>query len=471
MSEVKLYHGNCLAVMAGMDANSIDAVVTDPPAGISFMGKSWDSNKGGRDQWIEWLTEVMEECYRVMKPGAMALVWALPRTSHWTGTALEDAGFAVKDIVTHIFGTGFPKSHDISKAIDKAAGAEGEYGAPKSDAHAGWIERGRMRGANGHDGYQRPWMQDSTAVDRNARQYAPATDLAKTWSGYGTALKPAAEFWWLAMKPIDKNFAHNAEVWGVAGLNVDGCRVDHGGDIANAHSAGSGAGYEAHNNPGRKYGNGLGGIIATPHPTGRWPANLILDESAASLLDEMSGVLKSGSRSGHRNQPKTKNAYGPFTLRDEAPITGDSGGASRYFAHCDYGPDDAEALRMFYCAKASRAERNAGLEGMEETVKHSAYGEYAGTPEHASNNGKPRQNGHPTIKPIKLMEYLCRLVQTPTGGIVLDPFMGSGSTGVACVRNGQSFIGIEELEEYVDIARRRIEHAQQQLQLPLEGIE
>lgn len=119
-----LINADCLAALKDIEDNSIDALITDPPAGISFMGKSWDDDKGGRKQWISWLTEVMTECYRAMKPGAHGLVWAIPRTSHWTATALEDAGFEIRDVVTHLFGSGFPKSLDISKAIDKAAGAE-----------------------------------------------------------------------------------------------------------------------------------------------------------------------------------------------------------------------------------------------------------------------------------------------------------------------------------------------------------
>ena len=465
MSEVKLYHGNCLAVLAGMDANSIDAVVTDPPAGISFMGKSWDSNKGGRDQWIEWLTEVMAECYRVMKPGAMALVWAIPRTSHWTGTALDDAGFELRDIVTHIFGTGFPKSHDISKAIDRTAGKEREVvgikyeglGCNRNPTHT-------------HGDYCGPDMLQGLPVT------APATDLAKTWDGYGTALKPAAEFWWLAMKPIDKNFAHNAEVWGVAGLNVDGCRIPTNGDNANRRANKDGTVGSVKSS----YHGGLGNVGREwSGAQGRWPANLILDESAASLLDEMSGVTV--SRGGYRGKGNHgEDGWGTMDDPDKNPLGyNDKGAPSRYFAHCDYGPDDAEALRFCYCAKSSRAERNAGLEGMEEKERKTQGRQIVTQIDRKDGKGivpvnariQPAANDHSCVKPIKLMEYLCRLVQTPTGGIVLDPFMGSGSTGVACVRNGQSFIGIEELEEYVDIARRRIEHAQQQLQLPLEGIE
>lgn len=192
-----LHHGDCLAVLKTLKANSLDSLVTDPPAGIGFMGKDWDHHKGGRDEWVSWLTDVMKQCLRVLKPGAHGLVWAIPRTSHWTMTALEDAGFEIRDVVTHLFGTGFPKSLDVSKAIDRAAGAKrkvvGERlspdGVPYSARQSnGWVESGFV---------------ERRTSDSKAFVTAPATAAAKQWQGYGTALKPAAEFWVLVRKPID----------------------------------------------------------------------------------------------------------------------------------------------------------------------------------------------------------------------------------------------------------------------------
>ena len=189
MSDIQLICGDCLEVMAGMAENSVDTVITDPPAGISFMGKTWDSNRGGRDQWIAWLTSVMTECYRVLKPGGMALVWAIPRTSHWTGTAIENAGFIPKDIITHIFGSGFPKSANISKMLDKKAGAEREVVGVNANV------AGRSDGGIWGDGIERPWKDRVRSGEYdNTSITAPATDLARTWEGYGTALKPPQNF-------------------------------------------------------------------------------------------------------------------------------------------------------------------------------------------------------------------------------------------------------------------------------------
>lgn len=195
-----LHHGDCLAWLRTIESESVDAVVTDPPAGIGFMNREWDHHKGGRAEWVAWLAEVMRECLRVLKPGGHALVWSLPRTEHWTACAVEDAGFEIRDGVYHLCAQGWPKSLDVSKAIDAAAGESGSFGAPKSAAHAGWISRGAMRAGDGHEGYQRPWMQDGAAVDRAARQYLPSTNDAKRWQGWGTATKPAVEKWILGRK-------------------------------------------------------------------------------------------------------------------------------------------------------------------------------------------------------------------------------------------------------------------------------
>ena len=180
MSEIKLHLGDCLEYMKSQPDNFFDSIVTDPPAGISFMGKDWDKDKGGRDAWIAWMTVIASEAYRVLKPGAHALVWALPRTSHWTATAWEDAGFEVRDRVSHLFGSGFPKSHNISKAIDKMAGAEREilgespYNARRPNP---------------------PVSERYAQAGHKANITAPATPEAQQWDGWGTALKPCMEDW------------------------------------------------------------------------------------------------------------------------------------------------------------------------------------------------------------------------------------------------------------------------------------
>ena len=243
--DVRLYLGDCVEVMAEMAPESVDAVVCDPPYGLRFMGQAWDGadivalaksqaagtydmkQNGAFQAWCEtWAREAL----RVLKPGGHLLAFGGTRTFHRLTCAIEDAGFEVRDCLSWLYGCGFPKSLDVSKAIDKAAGARGEYGAPKSAAHAGWIDRGRMRGDDGHDGYQRPWMQDGEAVDRNARQYLPATDDARRWQGWGTALKPAWEPCVVARKPLVGTVAANVLAHGTGAINVEGCRIPHASD-------------------------------------------------------------------------------------------------------------------------------------------------------------------------------------------------------------------------------------------------
>lgn len=345
-----LFHADAIIALQEIHNNTIDSLVTDPPAGISFMGKDWDHNKGGRENWIAWMTDVMRECQRVMKPGAHGFVWAIPRTSHWTATACENAGFEIRDVITHLFGSGFPKSLDISKAIDKAAGAKRDIIGknPHARPSDGKYDA-KYSGVKGHD----------------PNITAPSTDVAKQWSGWGTALKPASEHWILIRKPIsEKTVASNVLKWGTGGINVDGCRI--GTDQITQHGRNKdNYGFTSAERAGRAW-------------QGRFPANLVLSGDAPEMLDKQSGQVASG------------------------------GGASRFF----------------YCAKASKSERGEG-------------------------------NNHPTVKPLKLMRYLCRLI-TPPGGVILDPFIGSGSTGIAAKQEGFKFIGIESDSEYMEIAKRRI---------------
>lgn len=381
-----------------MEANSVDSLVTDPPAGISFMGKDWDGDKGGRDAWVTWMQSVMAECLRVLKPGAHGLVWAIPRTSHWTMTALEKAGFEVRDVVTHLFGTGFPKSLDVSKAIDKAAGAKRE---PLPDPQA------KRRNSVAREFW-------SSSDPSNSPVTAPATDDAKRWQGWGTALKPACEFWILVRKPCsEKTVAANVLKWGTGALNIDGCRI--ASDIPNPSIARRASTPRQGQILGDWKVGGDGKAYSAPHPgenLGRFPANLVLDEEAAKALDEQSGTLKSGNLEPHHKLKASDNLSMSGGNQERSPrrsFGGDSGGASRFF----------------YVAKASRADKGA-------------------------------DNTHPTVKSTALMSYLIRLV-TPPNGTVLDPFMGSGSTGVAAKREGFGFVGIERERAYVDTAIQRME--------------
>jgi len=389
MTEPRILRADCLEAMRELEPCSVDSVVTDPPYGLGFMGKDWDHGIPGVHFWGEAL--------RVAKPGAHLLAFGGTRTFHRLAVAIEDAGWEIRDTVMWVYGSGFPKSLDVSKAIDRGAGAERAVVGPS-----------RWNGVKGSNAKQagcliRPGgKHDETA--------APATPEAARWQGWGTALKPAWEPIIVARKPLEGTVAQNVLRYGTGGLNVDGCRVESGGTHGSARSAGQGAGYEAHNKPGRKYGNGLGGIVSRPHAQGRWPANLIHDGS-----EEVVGLFPasfSGSGERRPNGSPKVNATGAFRPH---PYARDA--------------DSGSAARFFYCAKASRADRGEG-------------------------------NRHPTVKPTALMRYLCRLV-TPPGGLVLDPFCGSGSTGKAAVLEGFRFLGIELDPEYAEIAEARIAAAQE----------
>jgi hypothetical protein len=419
----KLLHGDCLDMLRGLPDTCVDSVVTDPPAGISFMGREWDSDKGGRDEWIAWLASVMRECLRVLKPGGHALVWALPRTSHWTATAIEDAGFEVRDVVTHLFGTGFPKSACVSKAIDKAAGAERPVvGAGPYDSR-----RPRPTAETNTPGAEYGFGAGHSIT-------APATDAARQWEGWGTALKPASEHWILARKPLTGTVAANVQAHGVGGLNIDGCRIGTSKDVPASPRGAQDRIYGA-------YRAQTGAESGHDPNIGRWPANVTLSHTPdcgdacaegcpVRLLDEQSGHTQSSARPRHNTAAAHNRTASMGSSSADWTTAGhaDSGGASRFF----------------YVAKPSRSERNAGTaEG----------------------------NKHPTVKPIALMRWLCRII-TPPGGTVLDPFAGSGTTLLAALAEGFHPIGIEREAEFVAIIRARVEHAlraEQPAQLALEA--
>ncbi|MBE3132785.1 MAG: site-specific DNA-methyltransferase [Acidobacteria bacterium] len=417
--------------MACRPADSIDAIVTDPPAGIAFMGKEWDRDHGGRDQWIANMAGIAREALRVAKPGAHALVWSLPRTSHWTATAWEDAGWEVRDRIAHVFGSGFPKSLNIGKAIDKAAGAEREV------VGIGTFADGTKQRATARAGLNSDEKGQAVIT-------APATPAAAQWDGWGTALKPAIEDYWLLRKPLSEpTVAANVLKWGTGGLNIDACRI--------ATAAGDSAAMERCNTPGsgrnqpskfRRGERAFSRRIGTgPMDTtaGRWPANLIHDGS-----DEVVGLFpeQAGGGNHHYRRPKPPGRKGSIFGAYENCEAGKSAGMG----------DSGSAARFFYCAKASRAEREAGLEGMEAS---NHYSEDTPTPMRDHRAQVKVRNAHPTVKPLALMRYLCRLV-TPPGGIVLDPFAGSGTTCIAAIQEGFRTIGIEQDAEYCEIARRRI---------------
>lgn len=379
MSYVELLHGDCADVMAlCLPDNSVDAIVTDPPYGLNFMGKKWDYDVPSEEIW--------RECLRVLKPGGHLLAFAGTRTQHRMAVRIEDAGFELRDMIAWIYGSGFPKSLDVSKAIDKAAGVEREVLRTATDRR----EDGTVY-AVGHSGN----ITSNEAVTAAA---------AAAWQGWGTALKPALEPITVARKPLVGTVAANVLAHGTGALNIDGCRV--------------GAETRTNASKPRADRNGfvdgfVGGTQSQTHDHGRWPANLIHDGSDEVLAAfPVTGPSKAAPRgSVQRYDPADEGAKRPKGGNEVRGID-DAGGS---------------AARFFYCAKASKSDRGA-------------------------------ENNHPTVKPTELMRYLCRLV-TPPGGTVLDPFMGSGSTGKAAVLEGFRFVGCEMSEEYLTIARARIDAA------------
>lgn len=433
----KVYNQDCIDFLKSLPDNSIDSIVTDPPAGISFMSKKWDDDKGGKKQWIAWMESVMVECLRVLKPGGHALVWAIPRTSHWTTNAIEDAGFEIRDKVYHIFGTGFPKSLDISKQIDKQLGAEREiigksqwYGRnPNGQRPFELNPTGRK-----HKGQDKNYGVDNRTDSEYNVITKPATPESTKYSGWGTALKPATEEWILARKPLEKGLtvAENIMKWGTAGINIDGCRI--------------GTGYRRMCGSTDKSGQSsyiLGERRETTTELGRFPANLILDDSP-EVKEEFDkyGNTKSGKVKSN------KDSYGEDSMFFDGVTNLDN-------QHGDAG----SVTRFFYCAKASVEDREEGLDGFEGKMLDAGRGEDSiggSNPRNRAAQNK-RTNHHPTVKNTSLMMYLCRLI-TPVNGVVFDPFSGSGSTGKAAILEGFNFIGCELDPEYVKIANARIKY-------------
>ena len=428
MSEIKLIHSDCISAMKTLPENSVDSIVTDPPYELGFMGKSWDSS--GIANSVEMWSEVL----RVLKPGGHLLAFSGSRTYHRMVCAVEDAGFEIRDQIMWIYGSGFPKSHDISKGIDKQAGAERTE-----------VVGTRSRNEKPFDD-KNGWNENNTTGDYDYT--APATAEAKKWQGWGTALKPAHEPIVMARKPLIGTVAENVLEHNVGGLNIDGCRIAHKNEAdrqsatpqgkVTVNQVGTMPDVE---NKGRKE------LDRPDNSKGRWPANIIFDEQAAELLDEQTNHLHAAGNKKDKgiglDQGYEASSY-QMSYKGIANRThNDSGGASRFF----------------YCSKASKRDRNEGLEDFE--TKQRDESRKVGNPggDNPRNRGvNPTQNFHPTVKPTSLMQYLLRLV-TPKGGVVLDPFMGSGSTGKACVYEGFNFIGIDQDLDYVGIAKGRIQFA------------
>lgn len=424
-----LHHGDCIEVMRGMADNSVDSVVCDPPYELGFMGKSWDASG------IAYNVDMWREALRVLKPGGHLLAFSGSRTYHRMTCAIEDAGFEIRDQIMWVYGSGFPKSLDVSKAIDKAAGAEREIVGRKTGRGASPVAD--LRGG--------ALVGDKGRIDCSAIT-APTTDAAGQWEGWGTALKPAHEPICVARKPLIGTVAANVLAFDTGALNIDACRVEPTGESRQR---------EGESSQERRYTETGGtNFAAKPGvrggaPAGRWPANLIHDGSAgvvALFPESTSGAMKAGTQRSAQDGPGSV-CYGTY-----------GGNATSIEIEASSG----SAARFFYCAKASRADRNEGLDDPGPQFKRGS------TLRDAENlAGARRGNHHPTVKPTNLMAYLCRLV-TPLGGLVLDPFMGSGSTGKACMREGFRFVGIDMTAEYVEIARARIGHEMEKVKAAAE---
>ena len=420
-----IYQGNNLEVLPTLADNSVDSIVCDPPYELGFMGKTWD-NSG-----IAYSIELWRECLRVLKPGGHLLAFGGTRTWHRLAVAIEDAGFEIRDNIAWLYGSGFPKSHNISKAIDKAAGAEREVigqtmASPKGISQA----EGRTDTAAGAYG------GEAKLIDITAS----ATDDAKAWDGWGTALKPAHEPIVVARKPLIGTVAENVLTHGVGGINVDACRI--GTETININNYPDG--FDPKNNLNNI--SQVGQDYETKTSVGRWPANIILDEYTAELLDEQSGISKDGTAT-RRNLDSTEK-YKSQSLGAFSKLTNDVG----------YGGQGG-ASRFFYVAKASKRDRNEGLDELPEVQTASLARENIKIRLDGSERKSPiKQNFHPTVKPTALMQYLIRLV-TPANGVVLDPFAGSGSTGKAAILENKHFIGIELTAEYLPIIEGRLTHA------------
>ena len=513
-------NGDNINVLKNYPDNYFDAVVTDPPYGLGkepdavelmkdwvehgyheitgsgFMGKEWDAFI---PQPIFW-----KEVFRVLKHGGHVVSFFGTRTYDWGVMSMRFAGFEVRDCIQWLYGSGFPKSHNISKAIDKLHGAEREVIGEKV---RGDVQKAKENGSG--------YLSDP-ANRNNEKQFGygievitkASTDEAKQWDGWGSALKPANEPIVLARKPLEKglSIAENVLKWGTGGINIDGCRVETNEKIEN-HSRGEESAIskgkygdskeqETYQTEGQKLGRFPANLILTHHPECECkglkkikPSNgsgkasdkgggfskgmfgdgtsdniggSFVDENGQEtvedwschpdcpikIMDEQSGISTStGGRIGNKNGAYSGIGASGYTTeykKGDAGL-GDKGGASRFF----------------YCAKASKSERNKGLDGFEEKEnKHSTYGIHSDegllhNGRNPENRSRTMSNFHPTVKPVKLMQYLARLI-TPPNGKVLDPFCGSGTTGIACKLEGFEFVGIEQDPEYTKIAQARI---------------
>jgi DNA modification methylase len=465
--EYKLYEGDNILSLKKLEDNSIDSVVTDPPYGLSFMNKKWDYDVPSVEFW--------KELYRVLKPGGHVLSFGGTRTYHRMTVNIEDAGFEIRDQIMWLYGSGFPKSHNIGKAVDKLQGNEG-----KEIIDEKWLKK-YPNGPKGNTG---------EGVSFNGKGLGRRDDVIKKyisendWEGWGTALKPANEPICVARKPLsEKSVALNVLKWGTGGINIDGCRIGSETIMTNMKNTKGGLynlGNEDRTNE-----------VENTFNEGRFPANIILECLCDEVIKGEKGEPRIG-RKGGLNESEFSRAISPnpehiskwpndkgdihtnpdcpcYIMDNQSGVSKSQNGTTKtkitnkeanWFRNS--GGDEEQrwgfgdkggASRFFYQAKVSKAERNLGLDHFEDKTIHDDKNKYGLD----KFNTLPKKNNHPTVKPVNLMTYLCRLI-TPPNGIVLDPFVGSGSTGIAALLEGFDFIGMDLDTDYIKIADSRIKN-------------
>ena len=395
-----LLNGDCIEQMQKLidEGVQVESVVTDPPYELGFMGKSWDASGIAFDK------KTWELAFQLLKPGGYLLAFSASRNYHRMAVAVEDAGFEIRDQIMWIYGSGFPKSLNIGMGVDKKQGNE----------RVTVGERTRN---------VKPFDDDNGWNSNNTTGNHIYTKGNSEWEGWGTALKPAHEPIVMARKPLEGTVVDNVLEHGVGGINIDECRV--GKEILEEQIAGRS----------NKIGTFERKDMITPKREGRYPANVMHDGS--DVVQDIFPNSKGSSGNGNAKVGETSKGAIPLR-RGEAPLYNDEGSASRYF----------------YCPKTAKSERNQGLVEFDDK-QYSHDGRKKSIENPYQRNKSISKNSHPTVKPFELMKYLCRLV-TPKGGTVLDPFMGSGSTGMAAKDEGFDFIGIEREKEYFEISEQRI---------------
>ena len=466
---VQIFLGDCREIMPQLEP--VHAIITDPPYGLEFMGKDWDApwktdrrqnfdgtlqdqreNPYGRSKvrngtgasygadakimqaFQAWCETWAVECLKVLRPGGHLLSFGGSRTYHRMACAIEDAGFEIRDQIMWLYGSGFPKSLSVSAAIDKAAGAvRPVIGTNERGSGAHQIKLDNHGKGDTGIGYM-----DGSGKTFNLT--APATDAAKKWQGYGSALKPAHEPIVVARKPLEGTVAANVLKWGTGAVNIDGCRVGVG--VVSTHSRGKNEAFPKRPGEttvaesGRTQDQREG--IDYSERLGRWPANVITDgsEEVVSLFPVSESVKLNCVQQPREPQSK---------------------GAERERIRIDEGYEDSgSAARFFYTAKADRKERDMNCDGLPKKPLLWSSGEQNPGSFQAEGTDRSARNNHPTVKPLDLMAYLCKLLCPPSGGILLDPFMGSGSTIIAGRRFYSLCIGIELEEKYAEIAAKRL---------------